>query len=218
MSDELLAALRPWVAEQDFRADAARFMSLSKDAVDMVVALITKHGTFSLPAGSIADFERASQLRGEGTGVLAAARLIRSAARRIPEDDARSQDLSDLAALVGADSYVSENFSAFFADLPELDMEDLRNTAIAIAPTLVGVTMTSDLRVVSDPPNTQCALVPVVFARLEFDEPVAGQRAHFVQMTEESLAELEREIDKMRELSQTIDSRFAADIVRTKAR
>ena len=214
MSDELLAALRPWVGDQDFRADAAKFMSLSRQAVDTMVALITKHGTFSLPAGAIADFERTSQLWGEGSGVLAAAELIRPAARRIPEGDARNQGLSGLAAIVGANDYVTENFSGFFSDLPKLEMAELRSTAIAIAPTLVGVTMTSDLRVVSDPPNIQCALVPVVFARLAFDEPVAGQRAHFVQLTEESLAELEREIDKMKELRRTIDRRFASDIMR----
>jgi hypothetical protein len=211
MSDELISALERWIDDPAFRADAAEFLSLSQDAVDKLVALIEKHVTFDVPASEIAEFESACGSDGNGRGILAAAQLIRSSVRRIDQYE-RRENLIDFAALVGVEPFVPEHFSAFFSPLPELDNEELRTSAIAIAPTLADITLNSDLRVVSDP-NVECRLVPVVFARLEFDEPVAGQRALFIQITEDSLAELEQEIKKTKELLQIVRSRFGSNIL-----
>ena len=178
MPDELIGELGPWIDNPEFRADAVRFFSLSQDAVDKLVALIESHATFNVPANEIAEFESAYGLEGNGRGILAAARWIRSSVRRIDREDERRKELIGFAALVGVESFVPDSFSGFFSSLPNLDNENLRNSTIAIAPNLVGANLHSDLRVVSDP-NAECKLVPVVFARLEFDEPVAGQQALF---------------------------------------
>ncbi|MXX93031.1 MAG: hypothetical protein F4Y63_06215 [Chloroflexi bacterium] len=211
MSDELIGALGRWIDNPEFRADVVKFLSLSQDAVDKLVALIEKHATFDVPASEIAEFKNACGLDGNGRGILAAARLIRSSVRRIDQDE-RRESLINFAALVGVESFVPEYFSAFFSALPELDNEELRTSAIAIAPTLADISLNSDLRVVSDP-KVECRLVPVVFARLEFDEPVAGQRALFIQITEDSLEELEQEIKKTKEILQIVRSRFGLDIL-----
>ena len=100
----------------------------------------------------------------------------------------------DFASSVGVESFLPEDFSTFFSWLPGLDMEVLRDTAIRAAPTLVDVGLSCDLRVVSYPPNMAWGLVPVVFARLEFDEDLAGQQALWVQLTEESVAKTEARI------------------------
>ena len=72
----------------------------------------------------------------------------------------------------------------------------MRRAAIAVAPTLSDVRLYSDLRVISHGPAAEWELVPVVVARLGFDENVAGQQALFIQLTEESLAELKREVER----------------------
>ena len=211
MSDELINALERWIDDPAFRADAAEFLSLSQDAVDKLLALIEKYVTFDVPASEIAEFESACESDGNGRGILAAAQLIRSSVLRIDQDE-RRENLIDFAALVGVESLVPEYFSAFFSSLPKLDNEELRTSAIAIAPTLADISLNSDLRVVPDP-NVECKLVPVVFARLEFDEPVAGQRALFIQITEDSLEELEHEIKKTKELLQIVRSRLGSNIL-----
>lgn len=211
MSDELISALGHLIDNPEFRADAAEFLSLSQDAVDKLLALIEKHVTFDVPASEIAEFESACESDGNGRGILAAAQLIRSSVLPIDQDE-RRENLIDFAALVEVESFVPEHFSAFFSSLPELDNEELRASAIAIAPTLADISLNSDLRVVSDP-NMECKLVPVVFARLEFDEPVAGQQALFIQITEDSLEELEYEIKKTKELLQIVRSQLGSNIL-----
>ena len=210
MSDELISALGRWIDDPEFRADAVKFLSLSQDAVDKLVALVEKHVTFDVPASEIAEFESACGLDRNGRGILAVAQLIRSSVRRIDQDE-RRETLIDFAALMGVESFVPEHFSALFSSLPELDKEELRTNAITIAPNLVGANLYSDLRVVSDS-DVEYMLVPVVFARLVFDEPIAGQRALFIQITEDSLAELEQEIKKTKEILQIVRSRFGSDI------
>ena len=123
------------------------------------------------------------------------------------------ESLAHLALLMGVEPFVPEDFSElFFSPLPQMDKEDLRTRAIAMAPTLASVTLSSDLRVVSDA-NVECGLVPVVLARLEFDEPVAGQHALFIQITEDSLGKLEREIKKAKEVLQLVRSRFGSELL-----
>ena len=61
--------------------------------------------------------------------------------------------------------------------------------------------------------GTGIQLVPVVVARLEFDEPVAGQEALFIQLTEESFAELKRQVERMEKTLQAIRDRFGDQII-----
>ena len=88
MADELIGALRSWVHNPAFRDDAAKSMSLSRDAVDGLVALIEKHATFDVPPREVAEFENTYQLNGDGRRLLAAAQLIR---RRIHQEDKRDR-------------------------------------------------------------------------------------------------------------------------------
>ena len=211
MADGLIGELRPWIDNSGFRAHAAKLLSLSQDAVHKLVALIEKHGTYDVPPREVAEFERACGIDGDGRAILAAVRLIRSSLLRV-EQDARVESLIDFAVLMGVKPFVPEGFSALFSPLPELDREDLRTRAIAIAPTLATVSLSSDLRVVSDA-NVECGLVPVVLARLEFDEPVAGQHALFIQITEDSLGKLESEIKKAKEVLQLVRNRFGSELL-----
>ena len=119
----------------------------------------------------------------------------------------------DFARSVGVESFLPRDFSAFFSWLPGLDMEALRDTAIQAAPTLVRVGLSCDLRVVSDPRNMKWGLVPVVFARLEFDESVAGQQALWVQLTEESVEKMKRELERMQETLRVVRNRYEADLL-----
>jgi len=105
-----------------------------------------------------------------------------------------------------------EHFSQFFSALPNLEREDLRSAAIAVAPTLVNSRLYSDLRVVSHGSVVDWELVPVVFARLGFDENVAGQQALFIQLTEESLADLKREIERAEHVLRAIHDRLGERI------
>ena len=109
-------------------------------------------------------------------------------------------------------SFEPEHFSQFFSALPNLEREDLRSAAIAVAPTLVDSRLYSDLRVVSHGSVVDWELVPVVVARLGFDENIAGQQALFIQLTEESLADLKREIERAEHVLRAIHDRLGERI------
>lgn len=213
MADDLISSLRPLIVIRALRDGAAKFMSLPREAVDSLMTLVEEHGSFDIPASKVAEFESAYSLDGDGRSILEAARIIRAAVRRIDQADERNRTLTRLAELVNTDAFGLEHFSALFSSQSQLDREELRTTAIRVAPTLVGVSLYSDLRVVSDPPNVDWGLVPVVVARLGFDEQVAGQQALFVQLTEESLAELKREIEKTQETLRTVRDRIGSDLL-----
>ena len=209
----LIDELTAWADSPDFRNDAASFLSLPRDAVSALVGLIGEHATFNLPADAVSEFEkRYEMIEGSGRRILAAAQLIRSVAKRHDRDELEA-GMIDFAKSVGVKSFLPRDFSAFFSWLPELDMEALRDTAIQAAPTLVRVGLSCDLRVVSDPPNMKWGLVPVVFARLEFDESVAGQRALWVQLTEESVGKLKRELERTQETLRVVRDRYEADLL-----
>ena len=213
MADDLIAALRPLITIPALRDGAAKFLSLPRAAVDNLVTLIEEHGSFDIPASKVTEFESAYSLDGAGRSILEAARIIRAMVRRVDQADEQNRVLTKLAELVNTEAFGLEHFSALFSSQSQLDREELRTTAIRVAPTLVGVSLYSDLRVVSDPPNVDLGLVPVVVARLGFDEQVAGQQALFVQLTEESLKELKHEIDKTQKTLQVVRDRLGADLL-----
>ena len=212
MSDRLIEALRPWVVESAFRADAANFLSLSQDAVDQLVTLMKKYATLDIPMSELTEFKSNYEIDGDIRGVIAAGRLIRKTVRRIQAEE-RDDCLNSFAERVGSRFFRPEYYAEFFSWLQELDIQDIRDSAIAVAPNLTDVVLTTDLRVVSDPPDVQCGLVPVIFARLEFDETIAGQQALFVQVTRDMVERLEHEVARTRELLKTVDVRFKADII-----
>ncbi len=196
MADQLTDALTRFVDNPSFRRDAARFLSLPKTSVDELTDIVESHGTFDVPSSDVSIFEQVCNLKGQGRQVLEAARLIRSAVRRLDRTDERHRSLMEFAALMNVDPFDPADFSRFFSALPELEKGELKNAAIALAPTVVDTHLYSDLRVISHGSVEDCKLVPVVFARLQFDELVAGQHALFIQLTEESLADLKREIEQ----------------------
>ena len=211
LPNKLTDALAPWTDNQEFRDDAAKFLSLSGDAISALVALIERHATFSVPASEVAQFETQYEIPGSGRGILAAAQLTRSAVRRYENYEYR-EDLIAFANSVGVES-VAPAFSHFFSRLPRLDTEALGNRAIQVAPTLVDIGGYCDLRVVSDPPNVEWGLVPVVVMRLEFDESVAGQQALFVQLTEKSIGKLKREVEKVEQILRSVRKRYETDLL-----
>ena len=196
MTDQLTEALSRVVGNSSFRRDAALFLSLPKSSVDQLADLVESHGTFDVPPSDVSKFEQDCNIEDQGRQVLTAARLIRSAVRRIGQTEERHRSLTSLASLMDVDQFDPEDFSRFFSELPELDREENRKAAIAVAPTVVDAHLYGDLRVMHHGPVEDWKLVPVVVARLGFDEPVAGQQALFIQLTEESLADLKREIEQ----------------------
>lgn len=207
MADRLAGELSRVIDSAAFRKDAVTFMSLPQASVDQLVALVDNHATFDVPATDLAEFEKTCNLEGQGRHMLAAARLIRSAVRRIDQEE-RQTALVDFASSMKVESFEPEHFSRFFSALPNLEREDLRIAAIAVAPTLVESRLYSDLRVVSHGSVVDWELVPVVVARLGFDENVAGQQALFIQLTEESLADLKREIERAEHALRAIHDRL----------
>ena len=197
MADQLTEHLGDVVYNLSFRRDAASFLSLPKESVDELADLVERHGRFDVPAGDVLRFEQVCDLEGQGRQVLAAAQLIRQAVRRIGPPDERRQSLADFAALMRVDPFQPDDFSRFFSPLPKLEREERRNAAVAVAPTVVESQLYCDLRVLSHGSVEESKFVPVVVARLQFDESVAGQQALFVQLTEESLADLKREIEQV---------------------
>ena len=207
MADQLTEHLGDVVYNPSFRRDAARFLSLPKESVDRLADLVERHGRFDVPAGDVLRFEQVCDLEDQGRQVLAAAQLIRQAVRRIGPPDERRQSLVDFAALMRIDPFQPDDFSRFFSPLPKLERTERRNAAVAVAPTVVESQLYCDLRVIPHG-SEDSKFVPVVVARLQFDEPVAGQQALFIQLTEGSLADLKREIEQAEASMQGIRDRL----------
>ena len=80
-----------------------------------------------------------------------------------------------------------------------------RRTAEAALPVLESVWLYCDLRAVAAEPTAEAPrYVPVIMARLKFDETIAGQEAIFFQMTEEALDRLASDVQRTRELIEKI--------------
>ena len=215
LPNKLIDALARWADDQEFRDDAVQFLSLSGEAIGALVVLIERHATFDVPASEVSEFETKYELAGSGRGILAAAQLIRAAVRRYDNYE-HDEDLIGFANSVGVKLVAPARFSRFFSRLPRLDTEALSDRAIQVAPTLVNIGVYCDLRVVSDPPNVEWGLVPVVLVRLEFDENVAGQQALFVQLTEKSIGKLKREVEKAEEILRSVRNRYGTDLLAKK--
>ena len=138
LRNKLIDALTPWADNPEFRDDAAKFLSLSGDAIDALVALIEEHATFDVPKSQVSEFETKYELEGSGRSILAAAQLIRSAVRRYDNYE-HDEDLIDFANSVGVKSVAPARFFVFFSRLPRLDTKALSDRAIQVAPTLVNI-------------------------------------------------------------------------------
>ena len=80
-----------------------------------------------------------------------------------------------------------------------------RRTSEAALPVLERIWLYCDLRAVAaEPPTEAPRYVPVIVARLRFDEPIAGQEAISFQMTEETLGTLALAVERVRELMHKI--------------
>ena len=212
MPNQLVRALGSLVDQPTFRRDAAMFLSLSSTSVDRLVSLIEEHATFSVPTDDLREFEIACNLKGHGRQALAVARVIRSAVEGI-DDEVRDRDLTDFASQLEVESFAAERFSSLLSPLPRLEAQDVRSTAVALAPNIVNTQLYSDLRVIPDAPGIEWALVPVVVGRLEFDEEVFGQQALFIQLTEDSLAQLKQSVEQVEETLHAIRHRFGDMII-----
>lgn len=147
MAERLTEALGRVVGNSSFRRDAALFLSLPKSSVDKLAELVENHGTFDVPSSDISKYEQDCNLKDQGRQVLTASRLIRSAIRRIDNTEDRRRGLASFAALMTVDPFDPDDFSRFFSDLPELDGEEQRRAAIAVAPTVVDAHLDGNLRV-----------------------------------------------------------------------
>ena len=147
MADQLTEALGRVIGNSSFRRDAAIFLSLPKSSVDQLAALVERRGTFDVPSSDVSKFEQDCDLENQGRQVLTASRLIRSAIRRIDDTEDRRRSLASFAALMTVDPFDPDDFSRFFSDLPELDGEERRRAAIAVAPTVVDTHLNGDISV-----------------------------------------------------------------------
>ena len=213
MPNQLVRSLGPLVDQPAFRKDAAMFLSLPSTSVGRLLSLVEEHATFSVPPDDLHEFEIECNLTGQGRQALAVARVIRSAVEGIDENEVRSRDLVDLASQLEVKSFAVEGFLSLLSSLPRLDAQGARDTAIALAPTIVNTRFYSDLRVVADAPGIEWALVPVVVGRLEFDEDVLGQQALFIQLTEDSLAELKQNVEQVEQTLRAVRDHFGNMII-----
>jgi len=107
--------------------------------------------------------------------------------KRVMKDDLTSDDLDALQAIV-----------------TQSDVVDRRQQGLRVRdgflPSLVGASLTLDLRVIepTDPQEGGVEVAPVVLARLEFDEQVAGQEGIVFQMTGATLDEFTEDLLKLR--------------------
>lgn len=147
MADQLTEALGRVVGNSSFRRDAVLFLSLPKSSVDKLAELVESRGTFDVPSSDVSKYEQDCNLEDQERQVLTASRLIRSAIRRIDDTEDRRRSLAYFAALMTVDPFDPDDFSRFFSDLPELDGEERRKAAIAVAPTVVDAHLYGDLRV-----------------------------------------------------------------------
>jgi hypothetical protein len=117
-------------------------------------------------------------------------------------------ELGEIASELGIDDFPrkAEALRRLFSPNEAYDRPTIRRrTAESVLPVLESVWLYCDLRAVAGEAATEAPrYVPVIVARLRFDEPIAGQEAICFQMTEETLSRLASDVQRTRELTEKI--------------
>ena len=93
-----------------------------------------------------------------------------------------------------------EAFGSLFSPDEVFEANMLRVSIRRAAPTLRDVTTFCDLRATNRPGRKQLLYVPAIIMRLVLDEPIAGQEALVVQLTERGLDMIDEELKRARDL------------------
>lgn len=124
---------------------------------------------------------------------------------------ALANDLAQLAEEQGLSTDgKAEALQTLVAPIPVVDRANvIRGTLQSLMPILQGWSFHCELRAVSDPVGNLKGYIPVVAARFDFDEPIAGQAGIAFQIPDEALASLAGEISRIQLLLSQVKDREA---------
>ena len=117
------------------------------------------------------------------------------------ETQALLADLKKVATDLGIQMVTAKEdaLGRLFVRIPDYDRGIVRKRALeGVMPVLEDWVLYCELRVIAEDQGTEIeGYVPVVVARFEFDEPIAGQGAIVFQITEETLKRLDADVKRI---------------------
>ncbi len=206
--------------DEAFRSALADLLSLPPSLLTRLRQLTS--GSFDLPSGTAAEFQLDES---RFNRALAAARTLYQTARE--EGDPEVAVVAELRRIASASTDPKAKELALSLDAkrdlllellaarPAYDRDQRRDLVQRLAlPALEEVGFFVDLRTTRDPATNEVKLVPVVLARLGFDEPIqAGGGALSFQVPDSALAALRNQLDQLGKTLDDVRSRLTEQLL-----
>ena len=197
------------LAVESFRESLRALLTLTPDQLHRVAAAAESENGFEPTDQLIRGLHEALGIsEKDSASVLAVCSFLYEGLREAGNAEGLVRELAEIATELGIADLPSKQdaLKDLFRRNEAYDRRTMRRrTAESVLPVLESVWLYCDLRAVAAEPTAEAPrYVPVVVARLKFDEPIAGQEAIFFQMTEEALAKLTSDVQRTRELIERI--------------
>ena len=197
------------LAVESFRESLRALLTLTPEQLRGVAAAAETESGFEPTDQIIRGLHEALGISEKDIGnALAVCSFLYDGLREAEDPEGLVRELGDIAPGLGIADLPSKRDALrhVFRRNEAYDRRTIRRrTAESVLPVLESVWLCCDLRAVPSEPTAHAPrYVPVIMARLGFDEPIAGQEAIFFQMTEEALAKLTSDVQRTREFIEKI--------------
>jgi len=197
------------VAIESFRESLRALLALTPEELDRFAAAGETENGFEPTDQLIRGLHEALGISEKDIGnALAVCSFLYEGVREAPNAEGLVGELAELATELGITDFPPKQdaLKHLFRRNEAYDRRTMRRrTAESVLPVLETVWLYCDLRAVPSEPTADAPrYVPVIMARLKFDEPIAGQEGIFFQMTEEALIKLASDVQRTRELIERI--------------
>lgn len=197
------------LAMESFRESLRALLTLTPEQLDRLAAAAETENGFEPTDQLIRDLHDALGISEKDIGtVLTVCSFFHEGLRQAENGEGLVRQLGEIATELGITDLPSKQdaLKRLFRPNEAYDRRTIRRrTAESVLPVLETVWLYCDLRAVGAEPTAEAPrYVPVIMARLKFDETMAGQEAIFFQMTEETLERLASDVQRTRELIEKI--------------
>lgn len=187
---------------ESFRASIRQLLGLTAEQLGQVRDAVEAEKTISVTDSLIVRVGQAWELSEiEAMKTLSISSFLYEHVATEEDTEALVSDLREVATGLDIGDFPSkeEALKRLFSPIPAYDRQVVRSRTIeSPMPVLDSWSLYCDLRVVPKEGGTELmGYVPVIVARLRFDEPIAGQDGMFFQITEETLKRFLADVERI---------------------